>query len=109
MAVPQGSNGRGAGTVGAPDGFGRTVGRGIGGAPSRFANTGSASGAPRGAGALGGGVALGPDGRPADTLTGAALSGVESEAKMLRSLAQWQENSYSESSKLLQRLRREYD
>ena len=100
----------GPGQAGGADGFGRTGGRtGYGPGAGRYGNAASASGAPRGAGGLGGGLALGADGQPADALAGAALSGVESEAKMLRSLAQWQENSYNEVSKQLQRLRREYD
>jgi len=52
---------------------------------------------------------VGLDGRPVDVGGDSALAGLESRARMNRQLSQWQETSYAEMSRLLTRLRSEYD
>lgn len=52
---------------------------------------------------------VGLDGRPVDVGGDSALVGLETEARMNRQLSHWREASYKEMSRLLTRLRADYD
>jgi hypothetical protein len=52
---------------------------------------------------------VGLDGRVVDIGSDSAIAGLESEARMNRQLGQWKEASYAELSRLVSRLRAEYD